>query len=167
MNVARDFITLLFTYSNKKAIKNFIFLCTAVSSGQRRHQVLSRANQICTGVDQLGSGPTEHLGTGGMCPHKSRYNAMTILNCQCLFGQNFQKTIFLIPQLKLLTLSMTINFWDKEITFKFTPTTYAWPPLDLKTFHQGLEMIRRAWVQSWSDGTHYSLSDLATSSQLS
>ena len=42
----QDFITLLFTYSNKKAIKNFIFLCTAVSSGQRRHQVLSRANQI-------------------------------------------------------------------------------------------------------------------------
>ena len=74
----QDFITLLFTYSNKKAIKNFIFLCTAVSSGQRRHQVLSRANQICTGVDQLGSGPTEHLGTGGMCPHKSRYKAMTI-----------------------------------------------------------------------------------------
>ena len=57
----------------------------------------------------------------------------------------FKKKIFLVQQLKLLTLSTyNYQFLEKEITVNFTPKTTAWPPLDLKMFHQALEMFRES-----------------------
>ena len=54
------------------------------------------------------------------------------LNCQCLFGQNFQKTIFLIQQLKLLTLhiyDVLSIFGTKRLHSTLHPQHIHWEEL--------------------------------------